>query len=308
LTPLAARAQLIDASGRFTREGIVFLNELLALAGQSQQTSDQQTAQTFDDANARDWARSIQDAVFQSGTHFETRFRAELEELRQWLASLDTPRSGAGAEDASEVTYHSITYPTVQSALDKLLYVAPAFTSLTASVGPVEIGSTVASVVLHWALNKAVTSLTLNGAALSPTATTITETGPFTTNQWWAFAASDGTNTANASIGLAFEYSRYWGVSPNASLTNAQVLALASELSGARGKSITYNATGGNYPYYCYPAAWGLPSAVTVGGLAFSAYTVTTQSVTNASGYTASYYVIRFNSLQSGAAIATVWS
>lgn len=112
----------------------------------------------------------------------------------------------------------------------------------------------------------------------------------------------------SVSRAVSFLPKRYWGVSPDATLSNSDILALSQEFSSSKGKSITYDCSGGNYFYWCYPASLGLPSGVTVGGLAFSDYTVTVQSLTNASGYTQDYNVVRCNSLQTGAAINVVWS
>jgi hypothetical protein len=73
-------------------------------------------------------------------------------------------------------------------------------------------------------------------------------------------------------------------------------------------KAVSYDCTGGKYPYIAYPASFGRPSAVTVGGLAFSDFIVATQDFTNASGFVSSYLVIRLFNLQTGAKISTVWA
>ena len=64
----------------------------------------------------------------------------------------------------------------------------------------------------------------------------------------------------------------------------------------------------GGYPYLAYPASFGTPNAMTVGGLTFSDFDVGTQDFTNASGFTESYHLIRFNNLQTGANIAVAWA
>jgi hypothetical protein len=196
-------------------------------------------------------------------------------------------------------------------ALDDLLYVAPSV-SLSNNVNTVEVGTTITSITFTWTYNKTMTSASINNGvgavALSNGSDTIT--GSWASNETWTISASDGTNTATASTSIGFYNQRYWGVNASATLTTAQILALgSSEFATSFGKSINYNCAATNvYPYYAYPAAWGSPSNVTVGGLAFSDFTLVAQSFTNASGHVSTYNVIRFNNVQSGANIAVVWA
>jgi hypothetical protein len=215
---------------------------------------------------------------------------------------------GGGASDAGAVTYHSVTYPTVQAALDALLYVAPKINSFTNTGGSVEKGASVASVTLNWSFNKTMTSVTINGVAVDPTLASQTITGPFTTNQSWTMVAGDGVNSTTSTTSLNFLGKRYWGASALTSLDNAAVLGLgASELASNFNKSITYNCAGGKYPYFAYPASFGSPASVICNGLSFSDFSVTTLSVTNASGFTQTYNILRFNGIQTGAAIPVTW-
>lgn len=214
----------------------------------------------------------------------------------------------SGPVDASGVTYHNVTYPTVEAALDALLYVAPKITSFTNTGGSVEAGASVASVTLNWSFNKAMTSVKINGVDVDPASSSLVVTGPFTTNQSWTIAANDGKNTASATTSLNFLGKRYWGASALTSLDNAAVLGLgSSELASNFNKSITYNCSGSKYPYFAYPASFGTPSHVICNGLSFSDFSVTIMDVTNASGFTQSYHILRFNGIQTGAAIPVTW-
>jgi hypothetical protein len=209
---------------------------------------------------------------------------------------------------ASSLAYHNTSYPTVEAALDTLLYVAPS-ASFSLSVGTVEIGSTVTAVTASWSFNKAMATVALTDASIAVTDTSHAFTGlSLTSNKTYTLSYSDGTNSGSASRTVAFSSKRYWGVSASATLDDAAILALSSEFSSSKSKAITYNCTGGRYFYFCYPAASGLPANVTVGGLAFSDYTVTVQALTNASGYTQNYNVVRCNNLQTGASISVVWA
>lgn len=215
-----------------------------------------------------------------------------------------------GASDAAHVTYENDTHATVQEALDALLYVPVDITSFSSSVNTVELGITVQSVVLNWTINKLVTSLSItNGVGVvQPSSVSKTVTGPWTADQTWTINASDGKSSDAASVSLQFRQKRYWGTSASETLVDSQIIAFASEFATNRNRSVTYNATGGKYPYYCYPASFGLPTAVTVGGLVFSDFTVTTRAFVNASGYSSTYNIVRFNGIQTGANISVVWA
>lgn len=219
------------------------------------------------------------------------------------------PPGTGGASDAAAVSYDSTLYANVQEALDAILYVAPRVNSFTNSANTVEIGSTVASVTLNWSFNKTMTSATLNGVAIDPTSTSTFIAGPFTANQSWTLTASDGTNTTSASTSVTFAQKRYWGASALESLDDAAIIGLgSSEFASNFDKAVSYDCTGGKYPYLAYPASFGTPKAVTVGGLAFSDFIVTIQDFTNTSGFVSSYYVLRLRNIQTGANIFVGWA
>lgn len=103
--------------------------------------------------------------------------------------------------------------------------------------------------------------------------------------------------------GTASPTSRFWGVSPNATLTEAQVIGLGfQDLNTDFVNSVSYDCAGGNYPYYAYPATFGIPAHVLVNSLPFSDFTVTVETVGGVS-----YNVIRFNRIQHGTGIPVAW-
>ena len=186
-----------------------------------------------------------------------------------------------------------------------------------ASSKTVEAGTTTTGAVLSWTLsgNTPQSQSISNGVGVVPVGTlTKTVIGTFTTTQTWTLTVSatgpTGTVvTASSSVSLNVRQKRYWGVSTLTSLNSAGILGLGgSEFATNRSKSVTYNATGGRYVYYAYPTSFGVIAGVTVNGLAFSDYTTSTVSFTNASGHVENYYVVRFNSLQNGSSIPVVWS
>lgn len=209
------------------------------------------------------------------------------------------------AGNASEIAYGG-EYASVRDALDALLYVSSTISNFVTTPAVAEVGSTVPSVALSWTLNKPVSSQTIPGIPLDPGTRVTSATGPFTADHSWTLTADDGKTSVSATATLQFQQKRYWGVSASPTLTNDQVLALSSEFATNRNKTVIYDASGGAYPYFCYPVGFGEPS-VTVGGLSFSDINSTIQTATNASGYASSYRVVRFNGLQTGSAIVATW-
>lgn len=119
------------------------------------------------------------------------------------------------------------------------------------------------------------------------------------------FESETARNAFADAIGLE-PLQLYWGVSSKDTLAALDVEALGnSEPANTFAKTVTYNCTGGRYPYIAYPAQWGTPENVTVGGLAFSDLVIADISDVDGSD---DYRVIRFGYLQNGKAINVVWA
>lgn len=193
------------------------------------------------------------------------------------------------------------------------VYKYPAITNFTNTIDTAEIGSVVSSFTLTWGLSKTMVSQSLSGigsVSLTANQTSLTLNSlSINTNTLYTLSVNDGTNTATANTTIKFNPKYYYGASSNTALANADILALSNSnfctsytLLGA-----VYNCTGGMYPYYCYPANLGLPTNVRVGGLSFSDWTYNVVSVTNLSGYSQNYYVLRFNGIQTSSALTVDW-
>ena len=66
--------------------------------------------------------------------------------------------------------------------------------------------------------------------------------------------AKDITNKEfSRNININWQYRRYFGVSNKETLLDSDILALTSELSTSKNKTIEYDMTGGNYFYFAYP-------------------------------------------------------
>ena len=172
--------------------------------------------------------------------------------------------SGLGTIDAADVTYHNVTYPNVEAALDYLLYVNPSITSFTNTVNAVEIGTTVNSTTLNWTLNKNVTAETLNQGigSITPSLRTYTHVDTYTTDRTYTLTVNDGTNNVSASSGVYFRYKRYYGTNASATLNDGQIISLTGELSTSRVQTRNGISPSNEYIYIVYPAAWGTATSL----------------------------------------------
>lgn len=122
------------------------------------------------------------------------------------------------------------------------------------------------------------------------------------TNSTISIKATFGAQTQTKSISYTFKYKKYWGVSTQASLNNADILALANNTwADSRAMNATnFDCSGGKYPYYVIPASIYIGLEVWVGGLKNTDLVVTDMTVVNASGASAAYKVIRLANKQTG--------
>ena len=221
---------------------------------------------------------------------------------------VDSVQVSSGSTDGGK---YVITDPDGKIDLS-LLPAGVALTPLTISISNnhevQEIGSSVSSVTVTWSESLPVTSQSLNqGApALTSTQTSFTYEFPngLTSDITFTLTASTASSTVSASTSSLFEAKIYFGPSPVSTLTNAEILALSGSQFATSGNLTTsFNCTGGAFPVVAYPASFGNPANVVVGGLAFSSFTLTTQAVTNASGFTQNYLVLVFVNEQTGSNI-----
>lgn len=142
---------------------------------------------------------------------------------------------------------------------------------------------------------------TLSGS-ISSDKQTWTPTKAVTANQKLTVTATYGSQSASKVYYVFFKNKKYWGTSANTSLTNAQVLALEGSTwaDNRLMESTNFDCTGGKYPYYVIPANVYNGLQVWVGGLKNTDIVVSDITLTNASGASAAYKVIRLANKQTG--------
>jgi hypothetical protein len=138
--------------------------------------------------------------------------------------------------------------------------------------------------------------------SLSSNKKTWTPSTNISSNTSVAVKATYGSQNATKTVNYTFKYKKYYGTSANATLTNAQILALGgSTWADSRSMGATnFDCTGGKYPYYVIPADIYTGLEVWVGGLKNSDITVTDITLTNASGSSKAYKVVRLTNIQTG--------
>ena len=141
---------------------------------------------------------------------------------------------------------------------------------------------------------------TLSGS-ISSDKQTWTPTSAVRANQKLTVTATYGSQSASKVYNVFFKYKKYWGVSTNASISSTQVLTLGNS-TWADSKAMdatTFDCTGGKYVYYVVPSSVGVPE-FWVGGLKNSDVVIYNANVTNASGGTTTYQIMRLTNIQTG--------
>lgn len=137
--------------------------------------------------------------------------------------------------------------------------------------------------------------------SLSSDKKTWTPSTNISSNTSVAVKATYGSQNATKTVNYTFKYKKYWGTSTSASLTSSQIIALEGS-TWADSKSMgatTFDCTGGKYVYYVIPEVLGTPE-FWVGGLKNTDISVGNISVTNASGGSARYLIMRLANIQTG--------
>ena len=106
-------------------------------------------------------------------------------------------------------------------------------------------------------------------------------------------AIQNGTVFTSNSLTFTPQYKRYWGLSIATSISDAQILALNSELSTTRVQTRNDFQPANQYIYIVYPEAFGLATIKFNGYISTSAWELTTRSFVNANSFAASYHIYR---------------
>jgi hypothetical protein len=137
--------------------------------------------------------------------------------------------------------------------------------------------------------------------SLSSDKKTWTPSTNISSNTSVAVKATYGSQNVTKTVNYTFKYKKYWGTSASDTLAPPLVAALAGSTwadSKAMGAT-TFDCTGGKYVYYAIPSSLGTPE-FWVGGLKNTDVVTTSATVTNASGGSTTYSIMRLANIQTG--------
>lgn len=219
----------------------------------------------------------------------------------------------AMGSDASDVSYTNADFPALDNVkksldniLEKIYYVEPKINSftMTPSTAEYEMGSTVSELAFAWTYNKNVTSQSLTGCTLADeTVRSATYSTPVSSNKTFTLTASDGTKTVTGTKSVSFKWKSYWGSAASpAEFTSAFVIGLSGSKLATTYKG-TYDITvgSGQYGFVCCPASWNMPNTCKIGGFGTDLVNCGTFSITNASGGSTTYKIVRTTQMNLGA-------
>lgn len=136
---------------------------------------------------------------------------------------------------------------------------------------------------------------------LSPNKKSWTPSSPITAETRISVTAQYEGRSKTAEIYYRFKYKKYYGTSSKSTLTNSDILALVGRTwADSRTMDATnFVCTGGKYVYYVIPSSLGTPE-FWVGGLKNTDVVTTSATVTNISGGSTTYSIMRLANIQTG--------
>jgi len=209
-----------------------------------------------------------------------------------------------------DVELEGVDISSVQSQISELMdAVFPLSLSITKGGGTYETGSSITPRI-EW-------NVTRKGVSVVPETATVNNstegidsnkkgwTGSFPILSTTSYSIKVGYQGLEKSGSTTFTFNlrKYFGVSEKTTLTNSDILSFSTAWATSwTMAATTFNCTGGKYPYYIIPSSLYNPSTFKcwIGGLRNTDLITTTQNVTNSSGHTSSYEVIRLGTLQTG--------
>ena len=97
---------------------------------------------------------------------------------------------------------------------------------------------------------------------------------------------AQNTNNVEFTRTITFNWlaKRFWGVSEEESVTDDIIKSFSSELSNSRVKTVSYDGTGGRYPYFIYPTALGDLNNTKVNNLEWNDWVLVKRDFINVNG------------------------
>ena len=187
---------------------------------------------------------------------------------------------------------------TLFSNVSQLMVKVFPFTMTLSGGGTYEKGSS-QTINLSWTYDRDIESQSINNESLL-IGIRSKQYANVTSDTTYILKAIQGGQTYTKSVSAQFKVKKYYGVSANGTLTNAEILVLQSAWAQRTQSSTVFDCTGGKYPYYILPASMVNDIQFWIGGLRNTDWREEVINVTNAYGHTESYTIFRLNSIQTG--------
>ena len=217
---------------------------------------------------------------------------------------------------ADVVIYENTEHPeltNVDLALDKILqkiyYVAPKIDSftMTPSTTEYEIGTTVSDLEFAWTLNKDVISQTLTDCTIGVDDRTAVYGADLTNTKTFTLSVSDGEKSDSVNKKISFLPKIYYGSTTEPTdYDSAFALGLSnSVLASSSKRDYSFNCGAGEYSYIVCPTSMTF-NTIWVNGFQAEINKIMAIALTNESGYTQSYDILRFANSGLGSFVGTV--
>ena len=218
--------------------------------------------------------------------------------------------------NAEVVTYENTDYPelsNVDKALDKILakiyYVEPKINSftMTPSATEYEKGAVVSGLEFAWTVNKDIVSQSLTDCTIELDDRTATYGADLTNTKTFTLTVSDGEKSASANKKISFLPKIYYGSTTEPTdYDSAFVLGLSdSVLVSSSKRDYSFNCGIGEYSYIVCPTSMTF-NTIWVNGFQAEINKLITIALTNESGHTQSYDILRFANSGLGSFVGTV--
>ena len=182
----------------------------------------------------------------------------------------------------------------------------PMTINITSGGGTYEVGQSVTPKITWKVTRKEVTlspeKVTVNGGTSGISEDKLSYTGSaITSDTDYNIHIEYQKLVADKKVSYNFRYKKYWGVSSNTTLSNAEILGLNKSFSTSRTMGSTkFDCTGGKYVFYVLPKEQYSGLELWIGGLKNTDFTATDITLTNESGATHEYTMVRLENIQTG--------
>jgi len=247
----------------------------------------------------------------------------------RWSGSGSTSFDGNRpiTRDFTAVTGVNLGTITLNSTIEALLYpsqvptsaLTATYSASTATAFDLELMSAGAalSVTLNWTGGRQASTATLStinvdgvnqsfSQPAAPGTVSGTKSTSVTRNTNTSFTnlvTTSDAKTASSSVAFTFYPKRYWGYTTTNPPVSADIVSAAGgggELTTSKAKSTFSIVVSGSdkYIFYAYPSSYGALTSIVISGIeSIGAFTSSTVSVTNASGYVQNYLIYTSNNV-----------